>query len=318
MSALPLFACRGCDFRCEVTWHPGLCPSCFRRWDIKQVRVVADHAPLVVEDGERVCLCDVAEEVEDVKRIGLGGDLAGVDHVLGGGLVPGSVVLLAGAPGIGKSTLTLQTLARVAQSLPALYFSAEEAVSAVASRARRLGCELDARLQIVREADLERIKDHIVEAEATVVAIDSLQMISCASPTTGDPLEPGSAMSVGVSVAALTAFAQEEQCCVLLIGRVTRDGGTSGPRGGLDHQVDTVMTFAGNPKRTTRTLTVEKNRFGATARVSATFEMTATGLVPRAEKKRKGPSHDRSHRRHRQPRRKARPARSPRRRARRR
>jgi DNA repair protein RadA/Sms len=312
-----LFACRGCGFEREHTWNPGLCPACFRRWDIRHVRVVHDRGPITV-DGERISLCDVTDEVADVQRIVLGGDLASVDHVLGGGLVAGSVVLLSGVPGCGKSTLTLAVLARVAQTVPVIYFSCEESITAVAARAKRLGIVPDARLQIVREHDLEEIKDHIDEAGAKVVVIDSLQMIACVSPTTGDQLEPGSAMSVGVSVAALVEHAQEEGVAIILIGRVTREGTTSGPRGGLDHQVDVALSIKGNPKRTARVVTAEKNRFGATARISAHFDMTASGLVPRAEKKRKAKSNDRSRRRCRKPRHRTRSLGVHRRRARRR
>lgn len=283
-----LFACVGCGYQAPVSWAPRPCPNphCRRFYNIRAARVVTDRGP-AVEDGERVSLRDVADNVEDVERIVLGGDLAGIDHVLGGGLVPGSVALLSGAPGLGKSTLTLQILARVAQSVPTLYVSGEESVQAVASRAKRLGGDLHERLEIVKAVDLDEIKDQIDDAGAKVAAIDSLQMISCYSPTTGDELEPGGAMSVGVSVAALVEHAQQEDLAIILIGRVTRDNTVAGPRGGLDHQVDAVLEIAGNPKRTARVVTAEKNRFGATAKASAHFDMTECGLVPRAEKKAK-------------------------------
>jgi DNA repair protein RadA/Sms len=212
------------------------------------------------------------ETVGEPARLGTG--LPDLDRVLGGGLVRGSVVLLAGPPGIGKSTLLLQWLtAMAAEGSSALLVSGEESRTQVASRARRLGVQADA-ISFAPGRDLRAIEHAARSMGPTVVAVDSIQSVRDPDATT----QPGGVAQVHGCTDALVEVAKTEDIAVLLTGHVTKDGDLAGPRA-LEHAVDVVLTFEGDPRSGLRIVSGGKNRFG-TEGESAWFQMGPAGLVP--------------------------------------
>jgi len=199
--------------------------------------------------------------------------LAEVDRVLGGGLVPGSVTLLGGEPGVGKSTLLLQVLAELAgRGQRCLYVSAEESKQQVRLRADRLGT-LRPKLLLTCETALSNVVAHLVEHEPEVLVVDSIQ-------TVFDPdvaSAPGTVAQVRGCAYRLVQEAKARDLTVILVGHVTKDGGLAGPRV-LEHLVDTVLAFHGERHHALRVLRCDKNRFGPTDELGL-FEMTGDGLV---------------------------------------
>jgi DNA repair protein RadA/Sms len=209
---------------------------------------------------------------DDMQRWPTG--LAEFDFVLGGGIVPGSVVLVGGEPGIGKSTLLLQCAANLESAgVPALYVSGEESPSQVRLRADRLG-EPAGAVHVLGETQLEAILHHAGALGARVVFVDSIQT------TYTDELEgaPGNVGQVRECAARLMRFAKEAGPAVFLVGHVTKGGGIAGPRT-LEHIVDTVLYFEGEATLDHRILRAVKNRFGSVDEIGV-FEMTAAGLAP--------------------------------------
>ena len=194
-----------------------------------------------------------------------------LDRVLGGGLVEGSVVLIGGDPGIGKSTLLLQMLGTLGAVLPSLYVTGEESLSQVAARAQRLDLPL-APLHALAETCIERILEQAMTARPRVLVIDSIQTIWTEMLTAA----PGSVSQVRESAAKLTRFAKETGTSVFLVGHVTKDGGIAGPRV-LEHMVDAVLYFEGESGSRFRVLRAFKNRFGAVNELGV-FAMSEKGL----------------------------------------
>jgi DNA repair protein RadA/Sms len=203
--------------------------------------------------------------------------LAELDRVLGGGLVPGSVTLLGGEPGIGKSTLLLQALGRMAASgSRVLLVAAEESKEQVRLRAGRLDA-LHPDVLVVAETMLPHVFAHVDEARPTVLAVDSIQTVL-------DPEAPGAAGSVSQvreCAQRLVRLAKEERITTLLVGHVTEDGALAGPRA-LEHVVDTVLAFEGDRHHAVRLLRALKHRFGSTAELGL-FEMEEQGLADVAD-----------------------------------
>jgi DNA repair protein RadA/Sms len=196
----------------------------------------------------------------------------GVDRVLGGGLVPGSVVLLAGAPGIGKSTLLLQLASNlVGAGHPCLIASGEEAHAQVASRARRLGISSD-RVTFVPGRDLRQVIATALAERPAILIVDSIHTVR---DLESDAM-PGGVSQVRACADALVAMAKEHEITVVLVGHVTKDGDLAGPRT-LEHAVDSVLSFDGDPRSGRRVLSGGKNRFGPEGEV-AWFEMGVGGL----------------------------------------
>lgn len=202
--------------------------------------------------------------------------IAEVDRVLGGGFVEGSVVLLGGPPGIGKSTLLLQVGASLAQRAGSvLYASGEESVAQISSRAMRLDAA-PSRLLLLAETRVERVLDAARElaiaGELTTLVIDSVQTVY------SDAAEglPGNVGQIRACAAQLVSFAKLHGVPVVLVGHVTKDGQLAGPRV-LEHLVDAVLSFEGDDERALRLLRASKNRFGSTQELGV-FEMTGTGL----------------------------------------
>ncbi|MGH8162720.1 MAG: DNA repair protein RadA [Rhodanobacteraceae bacterium] len=194
-----------------------------------------------------------------------------LDRVLGGGLVEGSVVLVGGDPGIGKSTLLLQTLGALGASLPGLYVTGEESLAQVAARGRRLGVSLEP-LRALAETCVERILEHAQKERPRVLVIDSIQTVWTDTLTAA----PGSVSQVRESAARLVRYAKETGTCVFLVGHVTKEGGIAGPRV-LEHMVDAVLYFEGEAGSRFRVLRAFKNRFGAVNELGV-FAMSDKGL----------------------------------------
>ena len=217
-----------------------------------------------------VRLSDLSTEAVPRYKTGL----AEFDYVLGGGIVPGSLVLVGGEPGIGKSTLLLQCAARLeAAGIPTLYASGEESPDQVRLRADRLE-EPAGRVHVLAETVLERVIEQAVRIGARVVVVDSIQTAYTAD------LEgaPGNVGQVRECAARLMRFAKESGPAVLLVGHVTKGGGIAGPKT-LEHIVDTVLYFEGEGSLDHRILRATKNRFGGVDEIGV-FEMTSAGLLP--------------------------------------
>ena len=193
-----------------------------------------------------------------------------LDRSLGGGLVKGSVVLIGGDPGIGKSTLILQVLATISKDNIVLYVSSEESVQQVSDRATRLGIMDD--VLLLSETSVNRIIELIKKINPVVVVIDSIQTIA----TDNSNLAPGSISQVRDCAAQLTQFAKQTNTVILIIGHVTKDGVLAGPRI-LEHMVDTVLYFEGDAGGRYRIIRAVKNRFGAVNEISV-FAMSDKGL----------------------------------------
>jgi DNA repair protein RadA/Sms len=197
--------------------------------------------------------------------------LSEFDHVLGGGLVKDSVVLIGGDPGVGKSTLMLQVLTQLSQKMPAIYVTGEESLQQVVMRAKRLKVDADA-LQLLADTSLERILDQCKKAKPAVIVIDSIQTIGCAHVSAA----PGSVSQLRECTARLVQYAKQEQVAIFLAGHVTKEGALAGPRV-LEHMVDSVLYFEGRSDSRYRVIRAVKNRFGAVNEIGV-FAMTDTGL----------------------------------------
>jgi len=212
-------------------------------------------------------LASVKHEAEYRVSTGIGE----LDRVLGGGLVEGSVVLVGGDPGIGKSTLLLQAISAMAARVPGLYVTGEESLSQVAGRAQRLGLGIDG-VQALAETCVERILSQAAQAKPRLMIADSIQTLWSELLTAA----PGSVSQVRESAAKLVRFAKETGTAVFLVGHVTKEGGIAGPRV-LEHMVDAVLYFEGEAGSRFRVLRAFKNRFGAVNELGV-FAMGDKGL----------------------------------------
>lgn len=228
----------------------------------------ADAAPVALED-DPIPIATVANSATGADSTGVGE----LDRVLGGGLVPGSVTVLGGEPGIGKSTLVLEMLGRMAAAgMTTLLVASEESAGQVRCRAERLGVLHD-RLFVAAENELGAVLGAIDVVAPAVVAIDSIQAVADRDVTGA----PGSVTQVRESALALVRMAKARGIATLIVGHVTKDGTLAGPRT-LEHIVDTVLSFEGDRHHALRLLHVLKHRFGDTSELGL-FEMTERGLV---------------------------------------
>src|SRR4030095_15500730 len=210
---------------------------------------------------------DITEEGRVLSGIGE------FDRVLGGGLVPGSVILIGGDPGVGKSTLLLQAFAAVSQkNITCLYVTGEESQRQIKMRAERLGIEAP-NLLVLSETSLERILEHIKKIKPGLLVIDSVQTIF----SSAIPSAPGSIAQVRETSGSIIVLAKKTGLTTFLIGHVTKDGAIAGPRL-LEHMVDTVLYFEGERGHSFRILRAVKNRFGSTNEIGV-FEMKEVGLT---------------------------------------
>lgn len=257
----------------------GRCPAC-GEWNTYKEMTIRQGSPTVAENRARRALAGLPERevrpmalseirAEEEPRIDMHD--AELNRVLGGGLVPGSLILLGGEPGIGKSTLLLQTVLRMSDRR-VLYVSGEESEKQIKLRADRIDPSADCLL--VCETRLEQIFTHIKNTQPDLVVIDSVQTIS------SETLEsaPGSITQVRECAAAILKYAKESGTPVVLIGHITKEGSIAGPKV-LEHIVDTVLQFEGDRHYFYRILRSIKNRFGSTSELGI-YEMRADGLRP--------------------------------------
>ena len=193
------------------------------------------------------------------------------DRVLGGGVVPGSAILIGGSPGAGKSTLLLQMMCHLAASMNALYVTGEESLQQVAMRANRLGLATD-KLKMLSETNVETIISLAQREQPSIMVIDSIQVMHMADIQSA----PGSVSQVRESAAFITRFAKQHQVAVIMVGHVTKDGSLAGPKV-LEHCIDCSVMLDGGTDSRFRTLRGHKNRFGAVNELGV-FAMTETGL----------------------------------------
>jgi len=276
--ARAVYVCQSCGHE-HAKWS-GKCQGC-EEWNslVEEIRGGEPSASSLggaslragygAEGGmEPVRMVDV--EVVDHNRIDSG--ISEFDRVLGGGFVPGSVVLLGGDPGIGKSTLALQVAGDFAgRGLDVLYVSGEESLSQLKMRAQRLRIAAD-NVWVVGETSLERVEKRLRDNKPDMLVIDSIQTIATDQLTSA----PGSVAQLRAVTSALTQSAKGLNIPTVLIGHVTKDGAIAGPKV-LEHMVDTVLYFEGHPGMNYRVLRAVKNRYGSTNEIGV-FEMRSTGL----------------------------------------
>lgn len=264
--------CTSCG--AESSKWQGKCPACGEWNTMVEERIVSDDKKSRSLTPSRMkaprSKPQLIHEIEtaDEQRIKM--PSAELNRVLGGGLVPGSLVLIGGEPGIGKSTLVLQNILSI-RSRKILYVSGEESAKQLKMRADRIGRPND-NVYIVCETSLESIKDHIEEVDPGLVVVDSIQTIA------SDAIESvaGSVSQVRECAAQLLKYAKETSVPVLLIGHITKEGSIAGPKV-LEHIVDAVLQFEGDRQNIYRILRSIKNRFGSTAELGV-YEMCQRGL----------------------------------------
>jgi DNA repair protein RadA/Sms len=264
------YVCQECGYE-SVKWL-GRCPAC-EGWNTFVEEPVAAPARGPARDRPLgtapTPITEVSLHAEPRLEVGIGE----VDRVLGGGLVPGSIVLISGDPGIGKSTLVLQVAHQVAGRGPVLYVSGEESIRQTKMRAARLGAE-SPQLMVLAETDLEEIKAQVSQMQPSLLIIDSIQTVY--RPDL--PAAPGSVGQIRECTGDLLRVAKSDGGpAILVVGHVTKEGAIAGPRV-LEHMVDTVLYFEGERHHAYRLLRVTKNRFGSTNEIGI-FAMSGRGLV---------------------------------------
>ena len=269
-----MHVCSACGYE-TVRWA-GRCPGC-GEWNtlVEEARPRATHGGASSRGTDRSAVRPVAlNEIDAVQHERLSTGIGELDTVLGGGIVPGSLVLIGGAPGIGKSTLTTMALANLqASGRRTLYVSAEESAAQIKLRAERLGSEAALRIPVVAETELEPVLATLDQERPEVCVIDSVQTLHSDAISSAT----GSVGQVREVVAELMRLAKALRIGVLIVGHVTKEGALAGPRV-LEHMVDCVLQFEGERERTYRTVRATKNRFGSTDEAGV-FEMRDHGLV---------------------------------------
>jgi len=272
MATKTIYACSECGHT-EPKWL-GRCPEC-GQWSTfveearQEEKKATGFAERVSRRGGRAAATQSLWEVRGNREERFNTEIGELDRVLGGGMVPGSLVLVGGEPGVGKSTLLLQAIGNVGEDC--LIISGEESVEQVAMRARRLGME-DSGFRVLVETEVDVIEATILAERPSLVVVDSVQTLY--SPELSGA--PGSVGQLRESAARLMRLAKHENIAVVLVGHVTKEGSIAGPRV-LEHMVDTVLQFEGDRFQSFRILRALKNRFGSTNEVGV-FEMTGSGM----------------------------------------
>ena len=260
--------------QCGAVFHKwsGQCADC-KAWNSLQESVTSTGSSRKIgyageNSGSQICnLTDITAE----QAVRLPSGISELDRVLGAGLVEGSVVLIGGDPGIGKSTLLTQTMANLSQQAVTLYISGEESADQISLRAARLDLQVD-RLRLLTETSVERILALAANEKPKVMVVDSIQTMYTEQLQSA----PGGVAQVRESTALLVRFAKHTGTTVILVGHVTKDGTLAGPRV-LEHMVDTVLYFEGEADSQFRLIRTMKNRFGAVNELGL-FAMTDKGL----------------------------------------
>jgi DNA repair protein RadA/Sms len=258
------YVCAECGAH-SVKWA-GQCPEC-SAWNTLAETRISGAGPVAGSGAETTNLDEL--QIDPEERYGTG--FGEFDRVLGGGLVPGAVVLLGGDPGVGKSTLLQQVSSRIEGQNAVLYATGEESLRQVSQRAQRLGLDT-AKLQVLADTSLENVLAEAGRTNARVIIIDSIQTMSVAEL----PSAPGSVAQLRESVGRLVQFAKREDVAVFIIGHVTKEGAIAGPRV-VEHMVDTVLYFENDPASRYTMIRSVKNRFGATGEMGV-FAMTDAGF----------------------------------------
>lgn len=277
MKEKSVFVCSSCGY--ETARWLGCCPDC-GEWNTFEEQAAAKAAPAsktaakaAKYTGEKRAEPRPLSEIGESQEPRFTTGNSELDRVLGGGMVPGSAVLIGGDPGIGKSTLLLQVAGTLSQTMRVLYVSGEESARQIKMRAVRVGVPQD-KLWVLPENDVEHILDICRQQQPDVLIIDSVQTM--VSPESGSA--PGSVSQVRQSSAAIVRFAKESGTATFLVGHVTKEGSLAGPRV-LEHMVDAVLYFEGDRQHEYRLLRAVKNRFGSVNELGV-FEMRSEGMVP--------------------------------------
>ncbi|MDM7326572.1 MAG: DNA repair protein RadA [Thermosynechococcus sp. Uc] len=271
-----LYICRECG--AEFLQYFGRCPNC-GQWNTLDEQVVAPAQPSPqwttprTSSDPQALSAKTLGEIREHRQSRSPSGFAELDRVLGGGIVPGSLVLVGGEPGIGKSTLLLQMAAHLGQRQRVLYVCAEESAQQVKLRSQRLGIAVPPSLYLLAETDLEVILQEFAHLQPHLAIIDSIQAVYLPPLTAA----PGSVSQVREGTAMLMRFAKREQMSLFIVGHVTKEGAIAGPKV-LEHLVDTVLYFEGDRFASHRLVRAVKNRFGASQEIGV-FEMGAQGLA---------------------------------------
>ncbi len=267
-----LFECQHCGE--QATKWLGKCPNCgswdsFVELNTEQQEVLKQTSKVINTSSKAQSITKIKQD--NVQRFSSYNDE--FDLVLGGGIVPGSLTLIGGSPGVGKSTLLLKVAGSIAKSgKKVLYVSGEESAGQIKLRANRLDANNE-HVYLLSEIKLEEIQDELLRDDYEVVIIDSIQTIYSSNLTSA----PGSVSQVREITFELMRKAKESDIAMFIIGHITKDGSIAGPRV-LEHMVDTVLYFEGEASKELRMLRGFKNRFGSTSEIGI-FEMTQEGLV---------------------------------------
>ena len=277
--AKTVYVCSECDYQ-SAKWM-GKCPQC-GNWNTFSEETYEQEAPekasspasrrhsmLARSVGEAEPTMLSTEPLPDYFRRTTG--IGEFDRVLGGGLVEGSVVLLSGEPGIGKSTLLLQICASLAEDRTVLYVSGEESVAQISMRAKRLGLK-SGKLYLLTETNVEKVLKSMDKLNPDILIVDSIQTMYHNESNT----VPGSVTQIRECAGVFIGKAKSENTAVLLVGHVNKEGSIAGPKV-LEHMVDTVLYFEGESRQNCRVIRAIKNRFGSTNELGV-FEMTEKGL----------------------------------------
>lgn len=261
-----VFFCGECGY--ESTKWLGKCPAC-GSWNtmLEQKKISSVPSINSLAYAHAIPLADVTTTASGRVSSGIGE----LDRVLGGGIVPGSVTLLGGDPGIGKSTLLMQTAAELTKQGTVLYVTGEESASQLKLRAERLGVGGD--MLILAENDLSAIESEVDRVKPAYVMIDSIQTMYSADCSGTN----GSISQIREATSLITRMAKRTGAATFIVGHVTKDGAIAGPRI-LEHMVDTVLYFEGDRQDSFRLLRSVKNRFGSTDEIGV-FEMRSTGMA---------------------------------------
>ena len=258
-----MYRCRDCGYA-SVQWL-GRCPQCGHWETLTELSERKSGAQAV---STPQALTDIP--ITEIQRRPT--QIAEFDRVIGGGLIPGSVLLVGGEPGIGKSTLLLQVAAQLAQESPVLYVSGEESPGQIRLRAERLALKDTKDLLIVHEQNLPAICDHVLGTHASAVVIDSIQTVF----PEGEGAGLGTTYQVGQATFELSQLARAHKIPIFLIGHITKSGEFAGPKA-IEHLVDVALYIEGGRESDVRILRAVKNRFGSTEEIGV-FQMTEAGF----------------------------------------